>query len=42
MKGDLTDDVQVQKFSELRKYSDHLWYVPAQTHYAENHKYLQF
>lgn len=42
MKGDLIDDVRLQKFSELKKSSNHLWYALVQTNYAENHKQLQF
>lgn len=42
MKGDLINDVKLQKFSELKKSSNHLWYTPVQTNYAENHKHLQF
>lgn len=38
MKGDLTDDVKLQKFSELKKSSNPLWYALVQTNYAENHK----
>lgn len=37
MKGDLIDDVRLQKFSELKS-SNHLWYALVQTNYAENHK----
>lgn len=41
LRGDLIDDVKLQKFSELKS-SDHLWYASVQTNYAENHKHLQF
>lgn len=42
MKGDSIDDVKLQKFSELKKSSNHMWYELLQTHYAENHKHLKF
>lgn len=44
MKGDLSDYIKLQKFSEIKKSCNYLWYALVQNcaNYTEEQKYLQF